>query len=274
MCGIVGYAGNKKALNKILTGLKSLEYRGYDSAGIAYIKDDEIKIIKKEGPIKNLEENINYDEDTNIGISHTRWATHGEANDINAHPHRQGKITLVHNGIIENYDELKKELTKKGYVFKSGTDTEVAAAVIDDVYNKEKDMIKVLNKITHILKGSYALNIINDDYKDVIFGIRKDSPLIVGIGENENVLASDIPAIVHITNKYVVLDNYDVVYLTKDNVKYYNRAGKEIQKTVKEFPLEKETISKNGYDHFMLKEINEEPELVKKLLNLYTENKR
>ena len=274
MCGIVGYAGNKKALNKILTGLKSLEYRGYDSAGIAYIKDDEIKIIKKEGPIKNLEENINYDEDTNIGISHTRWATHGEANDINAHPHRQGKITLVHNGIIENYDELKKELTKKGYVFKSGTDTEVAAAVIDDVYNKEKDMIKVLNKITHILKGSYAFNIINDDYKDVIFGIRKDSPLIVGIGDNENVLASDIPAIVHITNKYVVLDNYDVVYLTKDNVKYYNRAGKEIKKTVKEFPLEKETISKNGYDHFMLKEINEEPELVKKLLNLYTENNK
>ena len=192
MCGIVGYAGNKKALNKILTGLKSLEYRGYDSAGIAYIKDDEIKIIKKEGPIKNLEENINYDEDTNIGISHTRWATHGEANDINAHPHRQGKITLVHNGIIENYDELKKELTKKGYVFKSGTDTEVAAAVIDDVYNKEKDMIKVLNKITHILKGSYAFNIINDDYKDVIFGIRKDSPLIVGIGDNENVYHSNV----------------------------------------------------------------------------------
>ena len=146
MCGIVGYAGNKKALNKILTGLKSLEYRGYDSAGIAYIKDDEIKVIKREGPIKNLEENINYDEDTNIGISHTRWATHGEANDINAHPHRQGKITLVHNGIIENYDELKKELTKKGYVFKSGTDTEVAAAVIDDVYNKEKDMITKENR--------------------------------------------------------------------------------------------------------------------------------
>ena len=221
MCGIVGYAGNKKALNKILTGLKSLEYRGYDSAGIAYIKDDEIKVIKREGPIKNLEENINYDEDTNIGISHTRWATHGEANDINAHPHRQGKITLVHNGIIENYDELKKELLKKGYVFKTGTDTEVAAAVIDDVYNKEKDMIKVLNKITHILKGSYAFNIINDDYKDVIFGIRKDSPLIVGIGDNENVLASDIPAIVHITNKYVVLDNYDVVTVNNSEEHQY-----------------------------------------------------
>ena len=230
MCGIVGYAGDKKAINKILTGLKSLEYRGYDSAGIAYVKDNEIKIIKKAGPIKNLEENINYNEDTNIGISHTRWATHGVANDINAHPHRQGKITLVHNGIIENYDELKKKLLKKGYIFKTGTDTEVATAVIDDIYNEEKDMIKVLNKITHIFKGSYAFNIINDDYKDVIFGIRKDSPLIVGIGNNENVLASDIPAIVHITNKYVVLDNYDVVYLTKDSVKYYDREGREIQK--------------------------------------------
>ena len=269
MCGIVGYAGDKKAINKILTGLKSLEYRGYDSAGIAYVKDNEIKIIKKAGPIKNLEENINYNEDTNIGISHTRWATHGVANDINAHPHRQGKITLVHNGIIENYDELKKKLLKKGYIFKTGTDTEVATAVIDDIYNEEKDMIKVLNKITYIFKGSYAFNIINDDYKDVIFGIRKDSPLIAGIGNNENVLASDIPAIVHITNKYVVLDNYDVVYLTKDNVKYYDREGREIQKEIKEFSSEKETISKNGYDHFMLKEINEEPEVFKKILNKY-----
>lgn len=272
MCGIVGYAGNKNALNKILTGLKSLEYRGYDSAGVAYIKDNKIKIIKKEGPIKNLEEKIDYNEETSIGISHTRWATHGEANDINSHPHRQGKITLVHNGIIENYDELKKELTTRGYVFKTSTDTEVATAVIDELYNKEKDMLKALNKATYILKGSYAFNIINDDIPDVIFGIRKDSPLIVGIGDNENILASDIPAIIHITNKYVVLDNYDIVCLTKDNVKYYNREGKEITKEIKVFPLEQEAISKNGYDHFMLKEINEEPELVKKILNLYTEN--
>lgn len=274
MCGIVGYAGNKKALNKILTGLKSLEYRGYDSAGIAYIKDDEIKIIKKEGPIKNLEENINYDEDTNIGISHTRWATHGEANDINAHPHRQGKITLVHNGIIENYDELKKELTKKGYVFKSGTDTEVAAAVIDDVYNKEKDMIKVLNKITHILKGSYAFNIINDDYPDTIFGIRKDSPLIVGTSNEGNILASDIPAIIHVTNKYIILNNYDIVVLTKDNIKYYDRDLNEIHKDIKIFNGDSEEISKNGYDHYMLKEINEEGEVVKRILSLYTKDNK
>lgn len=272
MCGIVGYAGEKKALNKILTGLKSLEYRGYDSAGVAYIKDNKIKIIKKEGPIKNLEKKIDYNEDTNIGISHTRWATHGEANDTNSHPHRQGKITLVHNGIIENYDELRKELTSRGYVFKTDTDTEVATAVIDELYNKEKDMFKALNKATYVLKGSYAFNIINDDIPDVIFGIRKDSPLIVGVGEKENILASDIPAIIHITNKYVVLDNYDIVYLTKDSVKYYDREGKEIDKEIKVFPLEQEAISKNGYEHFMLKEINEEPELVKKILNLYTEN--
>ncbi|MGM9876335.1 MAG: glutamine--fructose-6-phosphate transaminase (isomerizing) [Bacilli bacterium] len=274
MCGIVGYAGKEKVLNKILTGLKSLEYRGYDSAGIAYVKDDKVKIIKKKGPIKNLENKINYDEDTNLGISHTRWATHGEANDINSHPHRQGKITLVHNGIIENYDELKKKLIKKGYKFKTSTDTEVAAGVIDDLYKEEKDMLKALNKATYVLNGSYAFNIINDDIPDIIFGIRKDSPLIVGIGENENILASDIPAILHITNKYVVLDNYDIVYLTKDNIKYYNREGIEINKEVKEFTDEKEAISKNGYEHFMLKEINEEPEIVKKLLNLYTENSK
>lgn len=272
MCGIVGYAGKEKVLNKILTGLKSLEYRGYDSAGIAYVKDGKVKIIKKKGPIKNLEKKINYDEETNLGISHTRWATHGEANDINSHPHRQGKITLVHNGIIENYDELKKELIKKGYEFKTSTDTEVAAGVIDDLYKEEKDMLKVLNKATYILKGSYAFNIINDDIPNVIFGTRKDSPLIVGIGENENILASDIPAILHITNKYVVLDNYDIVCLTKDSIRYYNRDGIEINKEEKEFTDEKEAISKNGYEHFMLKEINEEPEIVKKLLNLYTEN--
>ena len=272
MCGIVGYAGKKDAISKIMIGLKSLEYRGYDSSGIAYVKNNKINIIKREGPIKNLEEKLNYSEEVNVGISHTRWATHGIANDINAHPHRQGKITLVHNGIIENYDILKKKLIKEGYVFKSSTDTEVGAAIIDSLYNEDKDMISVLGKLKDVLKGSYAFNIINDDYPDTIFGIRKDSPLIVGIGDEENILASDIPAIIHVTNKYVILDNFDIVVLTNDNVKYYDKYKKEITKDIRIFTEDKDVISKNGYDHFMLKEINEEADVVKKILSIYTEN--
>ena len=217
---------------------------------------------------------IDYNDDARLGISHTRWATHGKADDVNAHPHRQGKITLVHNGIIENYDILKKELIKKGYEFKSCTDTEVAAAVIDNLYNETNDMLKALNEATYVLKGSYAFNIINDDIMDTIYGIRKDSPLIIGVSNDGNILASDIPAILHVTNKYVVLDNYDIVVLDQKEVKYYNRDMEEITKNIKEFTEEKETISKNGYDHFMLKEINEESEVVKKILRIYTDNNK
>lgn len=275
MCGIVGYAGKKNVIKNIMTGLKSLEYRGYDSAGIAYINDNsDINILKKEGPIKNLDKILNYEDEASIGISHTRWATHGEANDTNSHPHRQGKITLVHNGIIENYDVLKKDLIKEGYTFKTNTDTEVAAAVIDNLYKKTGDMVEALKEATNILKGSYAFNIINDDISDTIFGIRKDSPLIVGVSSEGNILASDIPAIIHITNKYVVLDNFDIVVLTKDSVEYYDRNGKRITKEIREFDQEEEEIGKQGYDHFMLKEINEQSEVVKKLLSLYTKDGR
>ena len=273
MCGIVGYAGRKNVIKNIMTGLKSLEYRGYDSAGIAYMNDGKITILKKAGPIRNLEELIDYESAANLGISHTRWATHGGANDTNAHPHKQGKITLVHNGIIENYNSLKKELEEKNYIFKSETDTEVAAAYIDYLYNSEKDMIKVLSKITDIFKGSYAFNIINEDEPDTIYGIRKDSPLIVGVSEdNGNMLASDIPAILHVTNKYVVLNKYDIVVLKENSVKYYDKNGIPITKEVKTYDGDVDTISKNGYEHFMLKEINEEAEVVKKILNTYTEN--
>lgn len=275
MCGIVGYAGKKNVIKNIMTGLKSLEYRGYDSAGIAYINDNsDINILKKEGPIKNLDKILNYEDEASIGISHTRWATHGEANDTNSHPHRQGKITLVHNGIIENYDVLKKELIKEGYTFKTNTDTEVAAAVIDNLYKKTGSMVEALKEATNILKGSYAFNIINDDISDTIFGIRKDSPLIVGVSSEGNILASDIPAIIHITNKYVVLDNFDIVVLTKDSVEYYDRNGKKITKEIREFDQEEEVIGKQGYDHFMLKEINEQGEVVKKLLSLYTKDNK
>lgn len=274
MCGIASYAGDKNVIKTIMTGLKSLEYRGYDSSGIAYMKNGKINIIKKEGPIKNLDKILDYDDEVNIGISHTRWATHGGATDINAHPHRQGRITLVHNGIIENYNELREGLIEKGYVFNTETDTEVAAGIIDDLYNEEGDMLKALNKVTYVLKGSYAFNIINDDYPDTIFGIRKDSPLIVGTSNEGNILASDIPAIIHVTNKYIILNNYDIVVLTKDNIKYYDRDLNEIYKDIKIFDNDSEEISKNGYDHYMLKEINEEGEVVKRILSLYTKDNK
>ena len=274
MCGIASYAGDKNVIKTIMTGLKSLEYRGYDSSGIAYMKNGKINIIKKEGPIKNLDKILDYDDEANIGISHTRWATHGGATDINAHPHRQGRITLVHNGIIENYNELREGLIEKGYVFNTETDTEVAAGIIDDLYNEEGDMLKALNKATYVLKGSYAFNIINDDYPDTIFGIRKDSPLIVGTSNEGNILASDIPAIIHVTNKYIILNNYDIVVLTKDNIKYYDRDLNEIYKDIKIFDNDSEDISKNGYDHYMLKEINEEGEVVKRILSLYTKDNK
>lgn len=274
MCGIASYAGDKNVIKTIMTGLKSLEYRGYDSSGIAYMKNGKINIIKKEGPIKNLDKILDYDDEANIGISHTRWATHGGATDINAHPHRQGRITLVHNGIIENYNELREGLIEKGYVFNTETDTEVAAGIIDDLYNKEGDMLKALNKATYVLKGSYVFNIINDDYPDTIFGIRKDSPLIVGTSNEGNILASDIPAIIHVTNKYIILNNYDIVVLTKDNIKYYDRDLNEIYKDIKIFNGDSEEISKNGYDHYMLKEINEEGEVVKRILSLYTKDNK
>ena len=275
MCGIVGYAGKTNVIKNIMTGLKSLEYRGYDSSGIAYLdKNNNIKIYKKVGQIKNLDQILNYEDEASLGISHTRWATHGGVTDTNAHPHNQGKITLVHNGIIENYEELKKELEKEGYNFKSSTDSEVAAALIDKLYKENKDMLKTLVILKDKLKGSYAFNIINSDIPNKIYGIRKDVPLIVGVSDYGNMFASDIPAILHVTNKYIVLNNNEIVELEQDNIKYYNSEGKEITKEVKEYAGTIDSISKNGYDHFMLKEINEESEVVKNILNLYTKNNK
>ena len=275
MCGIVGYAGKTNVIKNIMTGLKSLEYRGYDSSGIAYLdKNNNIKIYKKVGQIKNLDQILNYEDEASLGISHTRWATHGGVTDTNAHPHNQGKITLVHNGIIENYEELKKELEKEGYNFKSSTDSEVAAALIDKLYKENKDMLKTLVILKDKLKGNYAFNIINSDIPNKIYGIRKDVPLIVGVSDHGNMFASDIPAILHVTNKYIVLNNNEIVELEQDNIKYYNSEGKEITKEVKEYAGTIDSISKNGYDHFMLKEINEESEVVKNMLNLYTKNNK
>lgn len=272
MCGIAGFVG-RKAISNTMTGLKSLEYRGYDSSGIAYVKGNKIIIKKETGKINNLDKLINYDEEASVAIAHTRWATHGVANKINAHPHSIGKITLVHNGIIENYESLKEELSKE-YKFKSETDTEVVAALLDSLYKKYNDMKKALNDAIKILKGSYALVIINKDNPNTLFAIRKDSPLIVGYENNEVMFASDIPAILHFTRNYYLLDNFDIVEANENSLKFYNKELKEIKKEKFLYDLSSDTISKNGYNHFMLKEINEEPEVFKKILNEYVKDNK
>lgn len=269
MCGIVGYIGNN-AIKNTITGLKNLEYRGYDSSGIAYIKNNNIIIKKEVGRIDNLLTNLDYDNSVNIAIAHTRWATHGKANEINAHPHKVGKITLVHNGIIENYEELKKELSD--YNFISDTDTEVVAALIDKLYNKYNDMKLVLSKITNLLKGSYALAIINDDITDKIFAIRKDSPLIVGYDKKSTIIASDIPAILHVTKKYYLLDNYDILEISSNKLNIYDKDLNKIKKEENIYDENSTIMSKDGYEHYMLKEINEEPDIFRNILDKYIIN--
>ncbi len=270
MCGITGFVGKKAILNT-MNGLKTLEYRGYDSAGIAYRDGDSIVIKKEVGKIENLDKIINYDLNSTLAIAHTRWATHGVANKINAHPHKKNKITLVHNGIIENYEELKNKLDKD-YKFESDTDTEVIAALLDSLYNKYNDMKTSILKMVEILKGSYALCIINSDIKNTLYAIRKDSPLIVGKKDTSTIFASDIPAIVHFTSEYYLLDNYDIVEANENGFKIFDRDLKEIKKNKNVYDILVDDISKNGYEHFMLKEINEEPDVFKKILNKYIKN--
>ena len=272
MCGIIGYIGKNNALKVITDGLKQLEYRGYDSAGIAIKNNNEIKIFKSVGKIKELEKKIDYTIQSDIGIGHTRWATHGSVNITNSHPHKVGSITLVHNGIIENYEQLKQELIKNNYQLKSDTDTEIACGYIDYLYQKDKNIITTLNKIKDIFKGSYAFAILvdNDNY---LYATRKDSPLIIAKGENENYLASDVPAILKYTNQYYLLDNYEIAILEKDDIKIL-KDNKEIKKELLTFNYNIETSLKNGYDHFMLKEINEQDKLVESLINIYLQDKK
>lgn len=270
MCGITGFVG-KNSIRNTMIGLKSLEYRGYDSAGIAFINNNKVEILKEEGKIDNLDSLINYDLNSIISIAHTRWATHGAANKINAHPHSAGKITLVHNGIIENYEELKNKY--KDYKYKSETDTEVIAVLINELYSEYKDMLKTLNKAIEILKGSYALAIINSDYPNTLYAVRKDSPLIVGVKDNDTMLASDVPAILHFTNKYYLLDNYDIVKVDREGVRFYND-NKEITKRINFYDNSSDITSKNGYDHYMLKEIHEEPGVFRNTLKEYINNNK
>ena len=219
-----------------------------------------------------MKSKVDFTIKSNLGIGHTRWATHGVPKVINSHPHKVGKITVVHNGIIENYEELRLNLIKTGYQFKSETDSEVACALIDKLYNEEKDMIKALNKCRNLLHGSYALGIICDDELDVLYAIRKDSPLIVGLGDNENYIASDVPAILKYTNKYILLDNDEIVKISSDNFEVYGLKLQSIKKEIQTFKWSLETALKNGYDHFMLKEIHDQPQVIKDTIIPFVEN--
>ena len=269
MCGIIGYNGKKNAIPILIEGLKKLEYRGYDSSGIAYFLDNQIKIFKEKGRISELEKLLVDDKPT-IGIGHTRWATHGKPSKINAHPHRVGKVILVHNGIIENYNVLKEELKEKGYQFQSETDTEVATALIDSLYQENDNKLEILEKAKNLLKGSYAFVIMFDDCKDTLYALREGSPLIVAKSKEGNLVASDIPAILEYTRDYYLLEQ-EIAVITKDDIKFYlNR--EEVKKDMLTFTHDIKTASKDGYQHFMLKEIHEQPTLIKNYLDYYFNN--
>ena len=267
MCGIVGYVGDRKTTEILLEGLNKLEYRGYDSSGIAIKSQDNIQIIKSEGKISDLEKKVENSSliESKLGIAHTRWATHGEANETNAHPHQFGKVTIVHNGIIENERELKEELINKNLIFKGETDTEVAAAVINNCY--QKDPIEAITKAMELLNGSYAFGIIFND-QNKLYAVRKDSPLIVGIGTHENFIASDIAAIIKYTDKYILLEDNEIVELSQDGVNVYKN-GKKISKKIEISTMSIEEANKGNYKHFMLKEIMEEPIVLQRTINKY-----
>lgn len=271
MCGIVGYIGKDKCIPIIINGLEALEYRGYDSAGIAYVLNNKVVIEKEQGRIDNLKKKLNLLEDSYLGIGHTRWATHGKPCKENSHPHQVGNITLVHNGIIENYKELKNELAE--YTFKSDTDTEVVAAYIDKLCKEKKDMLEVLKILKDKLIGSYALGIIVDGL-DKLFAIRKDSPLIIGVSEKGNFIASDVPAILKYTNMYYLLLNDEFAVLDYDDVIIYDSDGCVSTKNIEVFDGTFEAAMKNGYDHFMLKEIYEQPKVISDTVNEYIKDKK
>ncbi|MGN0182079.1 MAG: glutamine--fructose-6-phosphate transaminase (isomerizing) [Candidatus Ornithomonoglobus sp.] len=261
MCGIVGYIGSKQAAPILLDGLEKLEYRGYDSSGIAVINKNEIDVRKAKGRLKVLREKTNNGNDVigTTGIGHTRWATHGEPSDVNAHPHlsNSGRFAVVHNGIIENYIALRKRLQAKGFEFISETDTEVIAHLFEYYYKGDimDAMIKVINRV----EGSYALGVLCSDYPDQFIAVRKASPLIVGLGEGENFIASDVTAILKHTRDVYYLEDNEIVVLKKDEVKIYNTDKEEVPKNVFTVDWDISAAEKGGYEHFMIKEIEEQP---------------
>ncbi len=278
MCGVVGYVGSRDAVPVLINGLTKLEYRGYDSAGVAVLNDGKINICKTKGRIQNLQDKLLVNPiKGNVGIGHTRWATHGVPSDENAHPHPSSdrKIAVVHNGIIENYMEFKEELEAKGYKFLSETDTETVAHLIDDYYRSGMDILEAVFNVLDRIEGSYALGVICSDFPDQLIAARKDSPLVVGIGDGENFIASDMPAILNYTKNVYLLDDKEVALIKADSIKIYDSHRKEVKKDVFTFDWDIEAAEKNGYDHFMLKEIYEQPKVVKdNLSRRFDENGR
>ena len=266
MCGIVGYIGKNEAIPFLLQGLEKLEYRGYDSSGIAVYTDNKIKVEKKQGRLKILEDLLGSEPQisSHLGIGHTRWATHGNPSDINAHPHisYSGKIALIHNGIIENYMELKKKLISEGFnKFKSDTDTEVAVQLLDYFY--EGDMFKAIKKLVNTIEGSFSLGIICSDYPDTLFAAKKDSPLIVGVGDKENYIASDIPAVLSKTKNICRLKEKQIAVIKSDDFELFDFNGNQINKEITVIDWNVAAAEKNNYQHFMMKEIMEQPEVIK-----------
>ena len=266
MCGIVGYVGNKNATQVLINALKKLEYRGYDSAGIAVLEGEDILVRKCKGALKFLEEKIaNETIKSSMGIGHTRWATHGEPSDENSHPHTNmdGTISIVHNGIIENYADLKADLQNQGVVFKSQTDTEVIVHLIDKEYKQDKDIFQAVIRTLHKLEGSYALGVLCKDYPDRIICARKESPLVVGLGKGENFIASDVPALLEHTRDVYYLDEKEIAVLYIDHVSLFNFEGNKIVKQPSHVEWDMDAAEKGGYPHFMIKEINEQPKACK-----------
>jgi len=271
MCGIVGYLGSRQAAPILLDGLSKLEYRGYDSAGVCVMSDGELKVAKSKGRLANLSGLINGGEAIRgtFGIGHTRWATHGAPSDVNSHPHiaDAGKIAVVHNGIIENYLRLKEDLIRKGKHFQSETDTEVVANLIEYYYDKLQDFPRAVRRAVGQLEGSYALGILCQDFPGTMIAVKKESPLIFGFGEGENFIASDVPAILKYTRKVVYLNDGDTVIFTKDTARFYDAFYDPVEKTPEIIDWDISAAEKCGYDHFMIKEIHEQPKAVKGTLS-------
>ena len=271
MCGIVGYLGNRRAYDRLVQGLYRLEYRGYDSAGVAIVEDDgTLNVCKSKGKVKNLEEKAaDKCKEGSLGIAHTRWATHGEPSEDNAHPHvtEDGNVVAVHNGIIENYQELKAKLIKKGYTFYSQTDTEVAVKLVDYYYKKYLGTpVDAINHAMVRIRGSYALAVMFKDYPEEIYVARKDSPMILGVADGETYLASDVPAILKYARNVYYIGNMEIARLQKGKVTFYNLDGDEIEKELVEITWDAEAAEKGGYEHFMMKEIHEQPKAIQDTL--------